>query len=405
MRYVVFASVVALAMCGGAAEPDWAELTPVADLEGWRVLGGDWRVENGEVIGRAEAGEVAFLVTEAVYADFELEVEFMTPVPCNGGVQFRGHWLPKKPIPAEGTVPEDLEMEMYGYQANVETRREEGTGSLVDEHGRGWLAEPKPAARETVKPAGWNTLTVWTEGGKILIKVNGVVAVAGRDTKFTKGFLGLQVMGLENQETTEIRYRNLRIKDRGRAGAWEPLFDGESLAGWKEWGSEKWEVVDGMIRGTRGPKESEGYLATEQAFKDFHVRGVYKMLGGGNYGLFYHSAIKLREDGYPVISGLQGEVAPGRPSPSGWVYESYKRGWLVKPDMTRPVAYAQRPGEWNEIEIRCVGNHVWTWINGAQVLDLEDEGQQLFEGSFALQLHSGEGAGVLWKDLYVKAPE
>lgn len=396
--------LVILTAAAMAAEPDWQGCTPAAGLDGWQVVGGEWTVENGEVVGRAAAGQTAFLISNAVYADFELEVEFITPAPCNGGVQFRGHWLPKAPVP-EGVAADQLEREVYGYQANVETRKKEGTGSLVDEHGRGWLAEPAEAAQATVKPTDWNTLSVWVQDDKILIKVNGETAVKGKDAKFIKGFIGLQVMGNDDAAATEIRYRNLRIKDHGRVGEWKSLFDGASLDGWAEWGSEKWEVVDGVISGTRGPKKSEGYLATKETFKDFRARGMFKMLGDGNYGLFYHSTITLKEDGYPVIAGLQGEVAPGYPSPSGWVYESYKRGWLVTPDMKLSEAYLAKPDEWNEIEIQCKGNHVQTWVNGAAVLDLVDEGQQLFEGSLALQLHSGEGAGVLWKELYVKRVE
>ncbi len=94
-------------------------------------------------------------------------------------------------------------------------------------------------------------------------------------------------------------------------------------------------------------------------------------------------------------------MEPGFPGSSGWVYESYKRGWLVEPKHDTMPAVALRPGEWNEIEIRTQSNHVTTWINGIRVLDLVDEGQQLFEGSFALQLHSGGADGISWKDLYV----
>ena len=166
-------------------------------------------------------------------------------------------------------------------------------------------------------------------------------------------------------------------------------------------GAEDWSVKDGIIDGHSGPKKSEGYLATVETFKDFRVRGGFKMLGAGNYGLFYHSSITLKDDGYPIISGLQGEVAPDYPSPTGWVYESYKRGWLVKPDPNAPAAMALRRNEWNEIEIRTVGNHVTTWVNGMRTLDLVDEKQLLTEGFFALQLHAGGAEGILWKDLYV----
>ncbi len=40
-------------------------------------------------------------------------------------------------------------------------------------------------------------------------------------------------------------------------------------------------------------------------------------------------------------------------------------------------------------------------MNGIRVLNLEDDDQRLFEGSFALQLHTGGAEGIGWKDLYV----
>jgi hypothetical protein len=61
-------------------------------------------------------------------------------------------------------------------------------------------------------------------------------------------------------------------------------------------------------------------------------------------------------------------------------------------------------GEWNEIEIRSQGNHITTWVNGMRVIDWLDPSPQLFSGSFALQLHTGAGAGIDWKDLYVTEP-
>jgi hypothetical protein len=64
-------------------------------------------------------------------------------------------------------------------------------------------------------------------------------------------------------------------------------------------------------------------------------------------------------------------------------------------------AYAARPDEWGEIEIRVVGNRATSWVNGIRIVDFHDENQQLFEGGFALQLHDGGAEGILWKDLYV----
>jgi hypothetical protein len=187
----------------------------------------------------------------------------------------------------------------------------------------------------------------------------------------------------------------------GRGGAWRPLFDGASLRGWKNWGTEEFSAADGVIRARRGFKESEGYLATEERWTDFHVRGEFHMLGDGNYGLFYHSSIRLEDDGYPTITGVQGEVMPRRPAETGRLYESYGRGWLTPKNRDDVGSWALREERWNAFEIRSLGDRVTTWVNGIRVVDFLDASPVLLEGSFALQLHVGEGTGIDWRELYV----
>jgi len=398
-----FIGSVLLAACMTVAgyTAEWELLTD--SFDGWRALGGEWRIEDGVIIGKAAKEENAWLLYEArEFADMEIEVEFRTQAPTNGGVQLRSHWLPRMPL-EDGETVADAPKQMYGYQANVETRMRAGTGILMDENGRGYLAEPSQEALKTLKQRDWNRMRVAARGNKIEVYLHDTLACEVEDEAFIRGFVALQLYPFQSEdEATEIEYRNVRVKDYGRHGEWRALFDGATLNGWKEWGEEDWKVEDGVIYGTSGPKQSEGYLATVETFKDFRARGGFKILGDGNYGLFYHSTITLREkDGYPLIAGLQGEVEPGYPGSTGWVYESYQRGWLVKPDHTAMQSVALRVGDWNEIEIRARGSHVTTWVNGIRVLDLEDDDQRLFEGSFALQLHTGGADGIAWKDLYV----
>lgn len=388
-------------MTAGAA--DWESLTPDNSLSGWRTLGGEWRMENSVLIGRAAKDENAWLIYEArEFADMEISCEFRTPTPANGGIQFRSHWLPRMPLAKDETV-DAAPKQMHGYQANIETRRRMGTGILMEENGRGYLAEPSKESVQTLKQKDWNSMRISARGAKIEVYLHDVLACQMEDDAFIKGYLALQVFSFQSEEPhAEIEYRNIRVKDYGREGNWRSLFNGQNFDGWKKWGEEDWQVENGIIVGRSGPKKSEGYLATEETYKDFRVRGQFNILGDGNYGLFYHSTIRLREeDGYPLIAGLQGEVEPGYPGSSGWVYESYQRGWLVKPDLTSMPAAALRVGQWNEIEIRTQGKHVATWINGIRVLDLEDNDQRLFEGSFALQLHSGGADGITWKEFYL----
>ena len=108
------------------------------------------------------------------------------------------------------------------------------------------------------------------------------------------------------------------------------------------------------------------------------------------------------DDGYPVISGIQVEVEPAYPTKTGFLYESYKRGWLTEPTDKISAAWALRIGDWNEIEAKTEGNRTITWLNGVKVVDFQDTAPNLFEGFFALQLHTGGVAGIQWRELYVE---
>lgn len=395
---------LALSFPARAVPLRWVKMTPEPSLEQWRVIRGEWALEDGELVGHAAPGDEAIILTAVPFADFAFTVDFHCPAPAKGGVLYRAHALPGTPIPADAE-PEALELTAYGYRARIDTRDPESSGSVADWNGRGRLGETRDEAPAKVKPEGWNTLSVWAKNRKMMIKVNGKVAVKGLDDRYVNGFIGLHVDARDAAKPVEIRFRDLRGAGGERTGKWEPLFDGESLDGWREWGAEHWSVEDGVIKGVHGPKDLEGYVSTNATWADFRVRGSFKMPGGGNSGIFYHSSITLRDDGYPLIAGVQAEATPQCPGGTGWVYESYRRGWLVEPDLRMPWAFLYRPGEWNELEVECVGNRVRTWVNGAQVVDFEDDAHEFREGFLALQLHQGKDAGVFWKDLYILDPE
>ena len=180
------------------------------------------------------------------------------------------------------------------------------------------------------------------------------------------------------------------------AGASEPisLFNGEDLTGWNVHGTEKWYVEDGELVCESGPDAEYGYLATEQTFKDFDLTVDFKQEADGNSGIFFRSSLEGT-----IISGWQVEVAPPG-SDSGGVYESYGRGWLIKPDSLKDSALQM--GEWNTMRVRVVGDHVQTWLNETPMVDFMDEKIGEAEGSIALQIHDGGGIKVRWRNLFIE---
>lgn len=252
---------------------------------------------------------------------------------------------------------------------------------------------------------GWMRISITARGPEITITLDdAVLTYTTPDEHFRRGALYWVAGAVEGISAGPAEMRLIEFNSLEREGEWRPLFNGENFDGWKQWGNEQWDIEEGVIIGRSGPDKSEGYLATEEVWSDFRVRGSFKMLGEGNFGLFYHATIEMGDkDGkpYPYISGVQGEVEPGYPSSTGWLYESYKRGWLVEPTKDTLAAYVLDPDGWNELEIRAQEGVITTWVNGVRAVHFEDSDPQLFEGSFALQLHAGGVDGIAWKDLYV----
>jgi len=177
------------------------------------------------------------------------------------------------------------------------------------------------------------------------------------------------------------------------------LFNGKDLSGWKTYGTEKWYVEDGLLICESGPDKAYGYLATEKHYKNFELNLEFKQEANGNSGVFIRSTIEGTK-----ITGWQVEVAQKRTSlegdATGGIYESYGRGWLIKPEMEKDKNL--KIGDWNKMKIKVVGDKVTTWLNGVEMVTLTDEKIGGGEGSIALQIHDGGGIKVKWRNLMIQ---
>ena len=175
--------------------------------------------------------------------------------------------------------------------------------------------------------------------------------------------------------------------------AQKSLFNGENLDGWTIYGTEKWYVEDGLLVCESGPDNQYGYLGTNEHYKNFELTLEFKQEADGNSGVFIRSTV----DGTKV-SGWQVEVAPPGHD-TGGVYESYGRGWLIKPDPEKDKALKE--GEWNTMKIRVDGAIITSWLNGTEMITLTDEKIGAGEGGAALQIHDGGGIKVKWRNLQI----
>ncbi len=172
------------------------------------------------------------------------------------------------------------------------------------------------------------------------------------------------------------------------------LFNGSDLSGWIIYGTELWYVENGELVCESGPDKEYGYLGTERRFKDFELTLEFKQEAEGNSGIFIRSSIEGTR-----ITGWQAEVAPPGHS-TGGIYESYGRGWLIKPDPS--LDRHLRMGEWNEIKVRARGDTITTWLNGQQMITLSDVKIGKAMGQIALQIHDGGGIKVRWRNIRIQ---
>ncbi|MEA1896616.1 MAG: DUF1080 domain-containing protein [Bacteroidota bacterium] len=186
----------------------------------------------------------------------------------------------------------------------------------------------------------------------------------------------------------------IACKTGNQEAGWQSLFNGADLDGWTIHGTEKWYVENDNLVCESGTDKEYGYLATNKKYKDFHLKLEFKQESDGNSGVFFRSSL----DGI-IISGWQVEVAPPGHD-TGGIYESYGRGWLIQiPEEKEDIL---KEGEWNTLEIKVFEDRVTTWLNGVQMVDFSDETIGNADGVIALQIHSGGGIKVLWRNILLR---
>ena len=174
---------------------------------------------------------------------------------------------------------------------------------------------------------------------------------------------------------------------------WKPLMDGKTLTGWHPVGLGHWTVENGAFVGRANKEKLYGLLFSDKTFKDFTVRCEFKFISGDS-GFYIRTIFKEPDEAHE----LQIQVGPPG-SGLGRIYESYGRGWLVKPN-TEEEKKVYKANDWNDLTIAAHGGHVLVHVNGVKTCELKDYKGRA-EGHFALQMHAGVVNEVMFKDIEI----
>ena len=155
---------------------------------------------------------------------------------------------------------------------------------------------------------------------------------------------------------------------------WTTLLDGSTLDGWNQIGDANWTLADGAAQADSGA----GFLVTPRSYGDFEMIVQYWVDEPANSGIFIRCA-----DAASVNDRNSYEVN---------IYDTradqtYRTGGIVH--LAAPASHVDSPGRWNTYEIVAEGPRLRVWLNGEQMVDVEDT--QFAEGPIALQY----GAGVV----------
>ncbi|MGV3608502.1 MAG: 3-keto-disaccharide hydrolase [Planctomycetaceae bacterium] len=332
-------------------------------LIGWTAHNCTYEVKDGVL--RTTSGD-GLIRTDYRYGDFVLELEYrpLQASKYDAGIYIRSE-LPKPgqkwPDRHQMNLLEGGELTLLGFRDAV--------------------------VKDLVRPKEWNKIRLTVVGNKASLQVNDKQAweVTGLET--IDGYIGFQV---ESTIGGAFEYRNLAITELGFANmlsgnsAVPEQWEGATDSAEKCW---KMEQNDLVCTGQTGP-----WLRSKKEYGNFAMRLEYKLRDGGNSGVY----ARVPEDGNHHGDGAGVEIQI--------LDDNSARYKTLMPYQYCGSVYAIRPadprvckpvGEWNTMEIRCVGTRYTITHNGVVVVNADDKdvpelAKRRLSGKLGLQNHQEE---------------
>ena len=173
---------------------------------------------------------------------------------------------------------------------------------------------------------------------------------------------------------------------------WQPLFDGQTLAGWHNYLvdtiGEGWMVEDGTL--ALDPEKKGGDILTDGTYENFELQLEWKISACGNSGIMFN-VNESPDYKRTYHTGPEMQVLDNTCHPDAKI-ETHRAGDLY--DMIACSEETVKPaGEWNEVRLIVNAGKVEHWLNGKQVVTYEMFNEQWNEMVAKSKFKEWEGFG------------
>lgn len=145
-----------------------------------------WTFHGEELIGKSDSGS-SFIMTNEVYKDFELTLEFKPDSTVNSGVFVRCK-------NQELSADDCYEINIWDLHPNQDYR----TGTIV-------RRSERAVKVETLNK--WNTYEIRLQGNHLQASINGIKTADVINDDLLEGYIGLQA-----GQSGEVRFRNVTVR-------------------------------------------------------------------------------------------------------------------------------------------------------------------------------------------------
>ncbi|MDN3641826.1 DUF1080 domain-containing protein [Lutimonas halocynthiae] len=399
----VLTILLSFAACTQAKKDNtpWIKLFDENSLDGWSITGGNatYSIADGVITGTSTLNTPnTFLISDKMYGDFILELDYKVDSKLNSGIQIRSHSIPSY---RDGIV--------HGYQVEIDPSDRAWSAGIYDEKRRKWLhtLSNNPAAQKAFKQNDWNNYRIEAIGDTIKTWINGVPAAYLIDDMDSSGFFGFQVHDIgddKEKEGTQVIWKDIKIITEnvqqysqkinldpvitqnnlfGKEAeeGWTLLWDGKTTAGWKgakleTFPTSGWEINDGVLSvlaSGGGESEAGGDIVTTDLYSDFELKLDFKITEVANSGIKYYVDTEINKGAGSSI-GLEFQILDDEKHPDAKLgnHEGSRTvGSLYDLIQADPAKVVNPIGEWNQARIVSKNNHVEHWLNGRKVLEYE----------------------------------